>query len=250
MSMSCRTLALRIPAGRLQAPVLTSKPPEGGAYMPIFRYSVSDAAGVVTRGTIDAESADAARRSLRQQGQFVIDIGELRSVGGDINIGPTRIGLRDVSVFTRQFSTMLASGITALRCLDILHGQAQNKRLKTVLHSCYEGIQKGQSLSESMQACDGAFPPILIRLVEAGEASGSLDDILARSADHFEKDYRIRRSATSAMVYPIILGILTITVVIFLLAFVIPTFSNMYASAGAALPLPTRILIAMSTFIW
>ncbi|MDR3644325.1 MAG: type II secretion system F family protein [Clostridia bacterium] len=173
----------------------------------------------------------------------------MRSTPGDIVLGSKKLSLKDLSIFTRQFSTMLTAGVNAIKCLDILYQQNTKVKVKTVLRQVYDGIQRGQTLSEAMGSQHDAFPQILINLIEAGETSGSLDSILARSADSFEKDDKIKSSAKSAMIYPIILAIMTVLVVTFLLTFIVPTFSNLFSGYGATLPLPTRILIALSGFL-
>ncbi|MDR3552766.1 MAG: type II secretion system F family protein [Clostridia bacterium] len=214
-----------------------------------YRFSASNKSGIINRGTVDADSLDAARRNLSQQGLFIIELAELRSTPGDIVLGSKKLSLKDLSIFTRQFSTMLTAGVNAIKCLDILYQQNTKVKVKTVLRQVYDGIQRGQTLSEAMGSQHDAFPQILINLIEAGETSGSLDSILARSADSFEKDDKIKSSAKSAMIYPIILAIMTVLVVTFLLTFIVPTFSNLFSGYGATLPLPTRILIALSGFL-
>jgi len=160
-----------------------------------------------------------------------------------------KIGTKDVAIFCRQFYTMLNSGISIIQCLDILRQQFDNKKMRAIISDVYELVQKGASLSDSMRQYKNAFPELLINMVEAGEASGNLDTILGRMAEHYEKDTRLRRKVVGAMVYPIVLFSVTVLVVIFLLTFVLPTFIQMFESSGVELPFMTRMLLGLSGFI-
>ena len=168
----------------------------------------------------------------------------------EIQIGfLNRIKTKDMAVFCRQFHTMLNSGISIIQCLDILRRQFDNLKLRKIIDDVYELVQKGSTLSEAFRAHPEAFPELLINMVEGGEFSGNLDTILSRMADHYEKDTRLKRKITGAMIYPIVLMCISIIVVIFLLVFVMPTFVTMFTGSGVELPVPTRILLAISDFL-
>lgn len=215
--------------------------------MPEFRYTVINAAGQTLNGTIEAENEDVCRRIITQRGLYCLELSAASLASRSLSFGgKTKFKTKELSVFCRQFSTMLNSGIGVIKCLDILHSQAENPPLKAIIKNVYESVQRGQSFSQSLKAQNGAFPDIMVNMVEAGEVSGTLDRVMERVADHFEKDIKTGNKIKSAMMYPTILGILTVVVVTVLMVFVLPTFINMFKSSGAELPLPTKVLMAIS----
>jgi type IV pilus assembly protein PilC len=215
--------------------------------LPEFRYTVINAAGQTLNGTIEAENEDVCRRIITQRGLYCLEISAASLASRSLNFGgKTKFKTKELSVFCRQFSTMLNSGIGVIKCLDILYTQSEKPAFKAVIKNVYESVQRGQALSQSLKAQNGAFPDILINMVEAGEVSGTLDRVMERVADHFEKDIKTGNKIKSAMIYPIILGSLTVLVVTVLMVFVLPTFINMFKSSGAELPIPTKILMAIS----
>ena len=215
--------------------------------MPEFRYSVVDSKGQILNGVIEAENQEVCRKIIAQRGLYCLSVTPVSLASRSITIGgKSKVNLKELSVFCRQFSTMLISGISIIKSLDILHAQAENSRFKDILKKVYESVQRGQSLSSSLASQTGAFPEMMINMVEAGEASGTLDRVMERLADHFEKNLKTQNKVKNAMMYPLILGILTVCVVIILMVFVLPMFIKMFKTSGAPLPLPTRILIAFS----
>jgi type IV pilus assembly protein PilC len=144
---------------------------------------------------------------------------------------------------------MFNSGISIVKCLDILSIQTENKKLRLGLNSVCENVQEGLSISEAMKKEEKIFPSLLINMVEAGEVSGNLDTIMERMASHYEKENKIENKIKNAFIYPAVLSIVTIGVVIFLIVVVMPTFIGMFESNGALLPLPTRILLSISNSI-
>src|SRR5690625_3939195 len=137
---------------------------------------------------------------------------------------------------------MIDAGIWIVRCLDILVMQTENKTLKKGLQAVYEDVQKGFTISSAMKKHEKIFPNILTNMVEAGEVSGNLDEIMARMADHFEKENRLENKIKSAMIYPIVLIVVSIAVVIFMLVNVLPTFVSMFEGSGVELPWPTEFV--------
>lgn len=215
--------------------------------LPEFRYSVVDSKGQLLNGVIEAENQEVCRKIIAQRGLYCLSVTPVSLASRSITIGgKSKVNLKELSVFCRQFSTMLISGISIIKSLDILHAQAENSRFKDILKKVYESVQRGQSLSSSLASQTGAFPEMMINMVEAGEASGTLDRVMERLADHFEKNLKTQNKVKNAMMYPLILGILTVCVVIILMVFVLPMFIKMFKTSGAPLPLPTRILIAFS----
>lgn len=217
--------------------------------MPEYQYVSKDINGKVYRGLLEAENLDGFYRNLRERSQFCISVRAEGRRQNSLNIGSERIGLKDLSIFCRQFSTMLNSGITVIKCLDILYQQAEKTKLKRKILGIYEAVQKGDSLSGAMRAQKNAFPFFFINMVEAGEASGSLDHVMQRMADTYEKDCKLKNKVRQALTYPIFLICLTICIVIFLLTFVLPKFIGMFSQLKNGLPLPTAILVGISHFL-
>ncbi|RKD34593.1 type II secretion system F family protein [Thermohalobacter berrensis] len=218
--------------------------------MPVYKYKAVKETGDKKEGKYTANSKNEVISMLRDNKYYPIKIEELQE---DRNIKLTnlfnRVKTKDLAIFCRQFHTMLDAGVTIINCLDILKQQTENKKLKVELGKIYDEVQKGSTLSEALRKHDEFFDELLINMVEAGEASGTLDVIMNRMAVHYEKENKISNKVKNAMVYPLILSIVSIFVVIFLLIVVMPSFISMFQGAGVALPLPTRILLAISNGI-
>ena len=157
-----------------------------------------------------------------------------------------KIKSKDLAVFCKQTYAMLKAGVTIVNILDILKQQTENRRLKVYIGSMHEYLLKGHTFSEALRQHKGAFPDILISMVEAGELSGNIDVIMDRLSKHYEKEYKIENKISSAMTYPIILSIVCTLVVIFLLTSIMPTFIEMYLSSGVSLPKLTMMIINFS----
>ena len=157
-----------------------------------------------------------------------------------------KIKSKDLAVFCKQTYAMLKAGVTIVNILDILKQQTENRRLKVYIGSMHEYLLKGHTFSEALRQNKGAFPGILISMVEAGELSGNIDVIMDRLSKHYEKEYKIENKISSAMTYPIILSIVCTLVVIFLLTSIMPTFIEMYLSSGVSLPKLTMMIINFS----
>lgn len=215
--------------------------------MTSFDYKAKDINGKNKSGTINAESINEFYAKLREQNLFCISYTEKEEHSGNaINVfGSPKLKLQDVSIFCRQFATMMNAGLTVVKCLDILYRQSENKRIKTIMLELYELIKKGNSLSFALKEQGKTFPTLLISMVESGEASGTLDDVMLSMSAHYEKERILKNKVKSAMIYPIILLIVSVGVVIILLTFVMPTFFEMFDSE-ADLPGITRGLISLS----
>ncbi len=212
-----------------------------------FRYSVIDSKGLPVSGVIEAASEDVCRKIFAQRGLFCLELTPASIASRSLNIGgKLKYKTKDLAIFCRQFSAMLSSGIGVIKCLDILYSQCDNPAQKLILKKVYESVQRGQSFSASLKSQSPAFPEFLINMVEAGESSGTLDGVMERAAANFEKTLKTGNKVKSAMMYPIILGILTVVVVIILMVAVLPVFAQMFEAAGTTLPLPTRMLMGLS----
>jgi type IV pilus assembly protein PilC len=215
-----------------------------------YKYKAITDEGKTLEGFYEANSKDEVLAMLRQNQFYPINIIEQKS-NNDVDLSKyfSKVRIKDIAVFCRQFHTMLQAGVNLISCLDILRLQTEGNRFRKTINKVYEKVQQGLTLSEAMSRHSDVFPELLINMVVAGEASGNLDVILNRMAVHYEKETKIINKVRGAMAYPIVLAIVAFVVVIFLLVFVLPTFTDLFESSGAALPTPTRILLAISNFL-
>jgi len=215
--------------------------------MPTFEYRGRRGDQVMT-GVIEAGSKDEARALLRRQ-QIIVD--QIKEKGREIALPFLRRGvpLKDLAVFTRQFSVMIDAGLPILQCLEILAGQAQNKVFQRTLMAVRDDVEAGSSLAGALRKHPMVFDDLYCNLVAAGEAGGILDTILQRLAAYLEKIVKLRRAVRSALTYPAAVIVIAGIVVWVILTYVIPTFRDLFAELGATLPLPTRIVIALSNLL-
>ncbi len=218
--------------------------------MPLYKYKGINERGEKIEGTQSANDKNEVLAILRSNYYYPVEIEEVLQ-SKDIKELRffTSIKIKDIAVFCRQLYTLLNAGVTIINCLDILKNQSENKSLKKGLEHVYDDIQKGLTFSEALKKQKKIFPTLLINMMEVGEISGNLDEITGRMATYYEKENKIYSKVKGAMVYPIILSIVSTSVIIFLLTFVMPTFVSMFESSGVALPLPTRILLGISNGI-
>ena len=221
--------------------------------MPSYSYKAKTAAGLVMEGIIDADEQRAAVEKLRGQKMVVLEIAE-KSVPLMDKIkaavgwkkGKKDIPSRDLSLFSRQLSTLVGAGVPIVQSLGILESQAENPDFKEVLAAVKLDIEAGLSISDALKKHPNAFPDLYCSMVKAGELGGILDTILERLTAYLESSEELKAKVKGAMMYPaIVLSICTV-VTVFLMIFVIPTFKNIFAGFGAELPLPTQILIDIS----
>jgi type IV pilus assembly protein PilC len=214
--------------------------------MPQYTYTARSINGELKSATIDAPNRDEVIKQLKQQRLNVVKIDEgtatKKKRGG-------RIKMRDIVIFTRQFSTMINAGLPLVQALDILATQSENPALKDVTRQVVFDVESGNTVADALRKHPAAFTDLYVNMVAAGEAGGILDTILMRLAVFMEKNDALIRKVKGAMIYPsVIMSVAAIAITV-LLVFVIPTFQTMFASAGIALPLPTRIVIGMSHFL-
>jgi type IV pilus assembly protein PilC len=215
-----------------------------------FQYKVKDKTGKVVEGSLEADSAQLVVGKLREMGYVPIEIQQQGGAGlkKELKIpGFTdRVKLKDVAVFSRQFATMINSGLSLLRSLYILADQTENKALAAIINQVRLDVEKGSSLSAALAKHPKAFNRLYISMVRAGEIGGVLDSVLLRLADTIEKQVELRRKVKSAMTYPVVVAILVLLIVTAMLLFVIPMFEDLYRELGGKLPAPTQILINIS----
>lgn len=175
-----------------------------------YKYRAVADDGSIIEGIHEACNEYEVAKMLKSNHYMPIKIEETYNSSTNRNISFKKIKKKDLSVFCRQFYTMLNAGIPILKCLDILEKQCENKLLKKAIEEVYVNVQKGMTLSEAMKFNEKVFPNILINMTEAGEISGNLDIIMERMAFHYEKEIKIENKIKGAMIYPIILAIVTV----------------------------------------
>ena len=214
-----------------------------------YAYRVRTKEGRILTGTMEAEGESAVAGRLRQQGMVPIEIKKDKSSSGmkmEINIIPKKVKLKDMAIFSRQFATMINSGLSLLRTLNILGEQTENPTLAAAIHEVRDDVERGASLSASLTKHPKVFNNLFVAMVRAGETGGQLDTVLSRMADNFEADYKLRQKVKSAMTYPVVVAGIAVLLVTIMLLFVVPTFAEMFTGLGGELPLPTKILLKLS----
>ncbi len=217
--------------------------------MSTFVYKVRDFRGAPAKGEVEADSRSAAAASLLGQGLTVVELSEKKKSGiflGEAFADMHRIKAKDITVFSRQFATMINSGLPLLRALHILEGQTANKQMKAVVGDIRTKVEAGASLSDAMEKHANIFRRLYISMVRAGEAGGILDQTLLRVSSQLESEDSLKRSIKSAMVYPILIACFAVLIMAGMLIFIIPVFAGMYKQLGGQLPLLTRIMVAIS----
>ncbi|PIC77907.1 type II secretion system protein F [Sporosarcina sp. P19] len=214
-----------------------------------FTYEGRDAKAI-RRGTVTATNKRDAAIKLKGQGIRVVSLVEQKEtvLTKDITIG-SPVKRDQLIMFLRQFSTLLQAGVTIVDAVRILSKQVEQASFRKILTSVQEDLRTGTALSVAFGKHPKVFEPLILNMVAAGEVSGTVDESLDQLAEHFEKAYRTRQKVTSAMAYPVVVGIIAIAVVIFLLWFVVPMFVDMFDSIGGQLPWLTRAVMAASEWI-
>jgi type IV pilus assembly protein PilC len=211
--------------------------------MPTFTYTARDAKGQMQQATIEAPNRDEVMNQLRKQ--------KLQVVKVDEGAAPTKkrsgpIKMRDIVIFTRQFSTMINAGLPLVQALSILSEQSENPALKDITRQVVFDVESGNTLADALKKHPKAFNDLYVNMVSAGEAGGILDTILLRLAVFIEKNDALVRKVKGAMIYPGVIMSVAGVAISALLFFVIPTFQKMFTEAGIPLPLPTRVVIFLS----
>jgi type IV pilus assembly protein PilC len=217
-----------------------------------YAYKVRDRAGKIVQGTVEAESETAVVGRLRQMGLAPLLIEEHKASLGKKELHfpwSGRVKPKDIAVMSRQFATMINSGLSLLRALNILAEQTDSAGLREALSIVRSDVEKGQSLSQALAKHPKVFSRLYVAMIKAGETGGVLDKTLLRMAETMEKEVALRHKIKSAMTYPVVVFGLVIIIVSAMLLFVVPMFKNLYGQLGGTLPLPTRVLILLSDFI-
>ena len=215
----------------------------------MYQYQVRDKAGKVVSGTIEAESQAAVAQKLKSMGYAALSISEQKAgMKTELKIPGFggKVKLKELAVMARQFATMINSGLSLLRALNILAEQTPNKKLAGILSQVRNDVETGMSLSAALAEHPEIFPPLMVNMVRAGEVGGFLDGVLLQIATNYEAEVRLKGKIKSAMTYPVVVFIMAILAVTGMLLFIVPVFASMFDGLGAELPAPTRILVACS----
>jgi type IV pilus assembly protein PilC len=217
--------------------------------MPVYQWVGKNRSNEVVKGEIELASEDAVKNHLAK---LRITPTKVKKKPKDLfeNVAFLQppVTEKDIIIFSRQFSTMIDAGLPIIQCLDILYAQQENKTFKNMLKDIKESVEGGQTLAEALRKYPKAFDDLFVNMVAAGEAGGILDTILRRLSAYMEKAAKLKAQVKGAMTYPVITIIIAVVVVGVILVFVIPVFQEMFEGLGGELPVPTKIVVAMSDF--
>lgn len=211
--------------------------------MRAYRYVAVDINGKQIKDVMNVESPEHLMAEIKGKSLYCVSYEEIP----EMETKTGKLKLKSLVVFCRQLGTMLTAGIPVTQALDMIQSKADSKKAKKVFANVYEEVQKGNSLSHAMQLQEGLFPSLLVNMVMAGEAGGTLDISVARMADHFDKEHKLNNKVKGAMTYPIILLVVALLVVLILVTFVLPTITQMFDEN--TMPWTTKILLAFSGFV-
>jgi len=214
----------------------------------LFEYSGRTRSGETRTGEIKAKHREEAIALLRKQNIIVTGIRE-KETGGGIQFGKGKVTTKDLAVFTKQFSVMIDAGLPLVQCLEAMASQQENKFFQKTLFEVRTDVEQGMTLADAMAKHPRVFDDLYVNMIAAGEAGGILDIIMQRLSIYIEKAYKLKAAFKSAMVYPVTVLTFAVLIVAVILWKVIPAFEGMFKSLGAELPLPTRIVVAMSNFM-
>ena len=221
--------------------------------MPTYRYETRNAAGQVSAGVISAQSLAIASQMLRSRGEYIlvlapaVDSSKGKSITSiSFSFGP---GLKDVQSFTSQLAVMIRAGISLRTAIEGISEQTPNPKFKEMLIQMKKDVEGGRQFSDALMRYPKVFSPLYINMVKASEMSGGFSRMLDRIATYLDQQIETRNQVRGAMIYPGIIGFMAVSVTIFLLTFVLPKFTALFAGKEALLPLPTKMLLAMSDFL-
>ena len=219
--------------------------------MATYAFKALDLAGVSTRGELEADDKQQVASQLRSKGLIVLDIEEKKGAAdvGDIVARFKKVKAQDLTIATRQLSTMVSSGMSLLRALYVLEEQTKSDKLKEALVQVRKDVEAGISLSDALRKHPDIFNDLYVAMVEAGELGGILEETLQRVADQLEKDDSLRRQVKSAMMYPALIGGFALTVLLALVTFLVPVFEKIFVDFGGDLPVITKFTVQLSHFV-
>jgi type IV pilus assembly protein PilC len=220
--------------------------------VPTYLWKGRTVSGEIQTGELTFDTQDEVLATLRKKRIIISSVREKKK---DVKLALPQLGTgiatRDLAIFTRQFATMINAGLPLVQCLDILSKQTEKETFRNIIAQVMREVEAGTTLAEAMAKRENkkVFDELFVNMVEAGEAGGILDDILARLATYIEKVEALKRKIKGAMVYPAVVLTVAVLATAFMLIFIIPTFARMFTGFGADLPLPTMIVMSLSTFL-
>ncbi len=214
--------------------------------MPTFHYRARNSKGNIVSGEIEADSQEACIAKLRERNFYVSSIKEVKKRGGNIVLFGGGVSAKEVSIFARQFATMIGSGVPIVRCLTILQAQADNPAFRNIISQVRVDVESGTTLSKALEKYPKTFSNLFCSLVKAGEVGGILDVIMERLADYLESSEDLKSKVKGAMTYPVVVSLFAVVIVIALVVFVLPQFKEIFAGMDVELPLPTKLLLGLS----
>jgi type IV pilus assembly protein PilC len=213
-----------------------------------YEYSVRDRKGKLVSGKLEAPTEAALVAKLRGMGYAPVSVKQSnQGLNKELKLpGGGRVKLRDLAIASRQFATMINSGLSLLRSLSILSEQTENSTLGRTFGEVRNAVESGQSLSNALAKHPKVFPPLMVNMCRAGEVGGFLDAVLLQIAENFESEVKLRGKIKSAMTYPVVVFVIAILAVVGMLLFIVPIFAKMFKDLGGTLPAPTRVLVFLS----
>jgi type IV pilus assembly protein PilC len=217
--------------------------------MPVFTFTGKNAAGAKINGERVAENKQVLKAALARERISTVTIKEKGKEFAFPTLGSSKVPVKDVAIFFRQFSVMIDAGLPLVQCLEILAANQENAAFQKTLTGVRTTVEGGATLSSAMKQYPKVFDDLTVNMIDAGETGGILDLILQRLAAYVEKAVKLKSAVKSALIYPVAVISIAVIVVGCLLKFVVPIFSNLFASLDVALPLPTRIVMGLSDFV-
>ena len=218
--------------------------------MPVYLWEGKNRKNETQKGEMQASHEDAVRSNLNRLKITPVKIKKKpKDIFENVAFMQPKVKVKDVIVFSRQFSTMIDAGLPIIQCLDILYSQQENKTFKKMIKKIKDSVEGGSTLAETLKKYPKEFDDLYVNMIAAGEAGGILDIILQRLSAYMEKAAVLKSKVKGAMTYPLITMIVAVVVVAVILVFVIPVFESMFADLGGGLPLPTQIVVKMSEFV-
>ena len=217
-----------------------------------FLYKATTLSGQTVEGSMDGKDEAAVVQSLHHMGYIPIRIGSVESKEREFQLSsfiPHRVGIRDLLIFTQEFSTLLSSGLPIDRSLNILGSLTENRRLRETVKDVLQKVEGGSSLAEALGFHSRVFPKLYVNMVRAGEAGGFLETIFSRLTRYLQSAKEVRETLVSVMIYPLILTFVSGVSIVILVTFVVPRFARIFSDMGQAIPIPTQIVLAISHFI-
>lgn len=213
-----------------------------------YQYVGKAMSGEKIKGKIEAETVKEALASLEQDGLLIFNIAETKPWNKDIVLHK-KLKNKEFVLFLRQYATLIHAGISISDATKTMIEQTSSNVLKDALLDIDKQLDQGQALSKSVERRPKIFPNLLVNMIKAGEASGKLDEILNQMADYYEKEYRNRQKVISALLYPSVVGVVTLVLTVFLLVFIVPQFVSMFQSFGEDIPAYTKFVLNLSQFV-